>query len=201
MGRRTTWCGHRDVGQQEVQRKAVDHFAPFLPQNIHMLRHSVLRTVRRTRSMDWLALAGKVSTDGARADVARLRDLVGEIQAEHQKFSGSPAPIDFDAYRSSINTPGLVDQFEAAYNSLSFPTYANESAASALADFDAVLATAESATSASAARLAVLEGMITSAETTKTSADTTVEEVLARHPEIGEEIDEEIKKHEWWKDV
>ena len=87
--------------------------------------------------MDWLALAGKVSTDGARADVARLRDLVGEIQAEHQKFSGSPAPIDFDAYRSSINTPGLVDQFEAAYNSLSFPTYANESAASALADFDA----------------------------------------------------------------
>ena len=52
-------------------------------------------------------LQGKTSTDATCSDVARLRDLYGEINAEHKKYSGEPAAIDFDAYREAINSQVL----------------------------------------------------------------------------------------------
>ena len=70
-----------------------------------------------------------------------------------------------------------------------------------MAAFHAILESAASTTDASAARLAELESMIAEAETSKTTADTTVEEVLNRYPEIAKEIDEEVEQHLWWKDV
>ena len=170
-----------------------------------MLRQTVMRSVRAVRQVryiaDWQALQGKTSTDAARSDVARLRDLHGEINAEEKKFGGEPAAIDFDSYRASISSPGIVDEFEKAYNGLAFPTYPNESAPESMAAFDAILESAASTTDASAARLAELESMIAEAETSKTTADTTVEEVLNRYPEIAKEIDEEVEQHLWWKDV
>ena len=170
-----------------------------------MLRQSVMRSVRAVRQVrymaDWQALQGKTSTDATRSDVARLRDLYGEINAEQKKYGEEPAAIDFDAYRESINTPGLVDEFEKAYSALAFPTYPNESAPASMAAFDTILENAAATTDASAARLAELEGMISEAESTKTTADTTVEEVLNRYPEIAKEIDQEVEEHQWWKDV
>ena len=78
-----------------------------------MLRTSVLkvRQVRR-RAIDWLALAGKVSTDGARTDVNRLRDLYDEINQAAKMYESEPAAIDFAQYRKDISAPGVVDEFE-----------------------------------------------------------------------------------------
>ena len=78
-----------------------------------MLRTSILkaRQVRR-RAVDWLALAGKVSTDGARTDVNRLRDLYDEINAAAKAYEGEPAPIDFAQYRKDIQASNIVDEFE-----------------------------------------------------------------------------------------
>ena len=80
-----------------------------------MLRTSVLkvRQVRR-RAVDWLALAGKVSTDGARTDVNRLRDLYDEINAAAKMYEGEPAAIDFAQYRKDISAGGIVDEMEVS---------------------------------------------------------------------------------------
>ena len=80
-----------------------------------MLRTSILkaRQVRR-RAVDWLALAGKVSTDGARTDVNRLRDLCDEINAAAKAYEGEPAPIDFAQYRKDISASSVVDEFEVS---------------------------------------------------------------------------------------
>ena len=43
--------------------------------------------------------------------------------------------------------------------------------------------------------------MIAEAEANKTTRDTTIDDVLARHPHIAKEIDDEIENHQWWKDV
>ena len=81
----------------------------------NMLRTSILkaRQVRR-RAVDWLALAGKVSTDGARTDVNRLRDLYDEINAAAKAYEGEPAPIDFAQYRKDISASSVVDEFEVS---------------------------------------------------------------------------------------
>ena len=87
----------------------------------NMLRTSILkaRQVRR-RAVDWLALAGKVSTDGARTDVNRLRDLYDEINAAAKAYEGEPAPIDFAQYRKDIQASNIVDEFEVSTRALFF---------------------------------------------------------------------------------
>tara|TARA_B100000674_G_C37267182_1_gene657265 strand:+ start:252 stop:470 length:219 start_codon:yes stop_codon:yes gene_type:complete len=69
------------------------------------------------------------------------------------------------------------------------------------ASMDKILADASVMREESVSRLAELEGMIAEAEANKTTRDTTIDDVLARHPHIAKEIDDEIENHQWWKDV
>eukprot|EP00944_MAST-04C_sp_MAST-4C-sp1_P011397 g11397.t1 len=171
-----------------------------------MLRTSILkaRQVRR-RAVDWLALAGKVSTDGARTDVNRLRDLYDEINAAAKAYEGEPAPIDFAQYRKDIQASNIVDEFEVStpYNSIVYPEIqlSEETIAEMNASMDKILADASVMREESVSRLAELESMIAEAEANKTTRDTTIDDVLARHPHIAKEIDDEIENHQWWKDV
>ena len=89
-----------------------------------MLRTSVLKVRQvRKRAVDWLALAGKVTTDGARTDLNRLRDLYDEINAAAKMYEGEPAAIDFGAYRKDISAPGVVDEFEVRNTHISIEHY------------------------------------------------------------------------------
>ena len=89
-----------------------------------MLRTSVLKVRQvRKRAVDWLALSGKVTTDGATTDDNRLRDLYDEINAAAKMYEGEPAAIGFGAYRKDISAPGVVDEFEVRKTHISiFPT-------------------------------------------------------------------------------
>ena len=89
-----------------------------------MLRTSVLKVRQvRKRAVDWLALAGKVTTDGARTDLNRLRDLYDEINAAAKMYEGEPAAIDFGVYRKDISAPGIVDEFEVRNIHISIEHY------------------------------------------------------------------------------
>ena len=89
-----------------------------------MLRTSVLKVRQvRKRAVDWLALAGKVTTDGARTDVNRLRDLYDEINAAAKMYEGEVAAIDFAGYRKDISAPGIVDEFEVRNIHISIEHY------------------------------------------------------------------------------
>jgi len=169
-----------------------------------MLRTSVLKVRQvRKRAVDWLALSGKVSTDGARTDVNRLRDLYDEINAAAKMYEGEVAAIDFAGYRKDIRAPGIVDEFEAAYNSVVYPEIklSESTIADMNAKMDQILADASTMREESVSRLAELESMIAEAEANKTTRETTIDEVLARYPHIAEEIDDEIENHQWLKDV
>ena len=50
----------------------------------------------------------------------------------------------------------------------------------------------------SAQRLAELEELVAAAKENRTDENTTIDEVLARHPEIAAEIDQEIKEDKWY---
>ena len=168
-----------------------------------MMRQSAMMARRAlpVRAMDWNALAGKVSSDAARAEVSRLRELHGDLVSQAKAYEGAPEPIDFAHYRNVIKTPGIVDTVENAYNALTLPQFVNEVAGEADEAYKTLVSEAESAMNASAARLEELEAMIADAKTQVTTKETTVDEVLQRYPEIAKEIDQEIKEHEWWKSV
>ena len=79
-----------------------------------------------TRAMDWVALSQKVSSDQAKSEINRLRDLHADFAAMAAKIPSDPAPIDWAAYRAQIKTPGLVDTMEKEYNALNLPKFTNE---------------------------------------------------------------------------
>ena len=78
-----------------------------------------------TRAMDWVALSQKVSSDQAKSEINRLRDLHADFQSMAAKVSSEAAPIDWAAYRATIKTPGLVDTMEKEYNALNLPKFTN----------------------------------------------------------------------------
>ena len=92
---------------------------------------------------------------------------------------------------------------QQAYNSIVYPEIqlSEETIAEMNASMDKILADASVMREESVSRLAELESMIAEAEANKTTRDTTIDDVLARHPHIAKEIDDEIENHQWWKDV
>ena len=90
-----------------------------------------LRLGACTRGMDWIALSGKVSTDAAKSEVSRLRDLHSDLASYANSVADAPEPIDFSRYRNEIKTPGLVDSIEKDYNAMQLPAFENSVAAEA----------------------------------------------------------------------
>jgi hypothetical protein len=64
--------------------------------------------------------------------------------------------------------------------------------------FAKLVADAEESMNSSKARLEELEGMIEQAQAEMTTKDTTIDEVLARYPEIGAEIQDDIDNDRWF---
>ena len=60
------------------------------------------------------------------------------------------------------------------------------------------MADAETAMTASADRLVELDAMIAEAKANRTDENTTIAEILERHPEIAAEIEQEIKDDKWF---
>ena len=69
------------------------------------------------------------------------------------------------------------------------------------AAFAELNAAAEAAAAESAERIAQLDAQIESMKANKLGPDTTVEDVYAQYPEIGEEIEQEIADMDWKKDT
>jgi hypothetical protein len=151
-----------------------------------------------TRAMDWVALSQKVSSDQAKSEINRLRDLHADFQSMAAKVSSEAAPIDWAAYRATIKTPGLVDTMEKEYNALNLPKFTNAVEAEATDVFAKLVADAEESMNSSKARLEELEAMIEQAQAEMTTKDTTIDEVLARYPEIGAEIQDDIDNDRWF---
>ena len=82
-------------------------------------------TATAVRSMDWVSLSQKVTTDATKAEINRLRDLHGDLTSYANGISEKPEPIDFSHYRNTIKTAGLVDAIESDYNKVSLPKFNN----------------------------------------------------------------------------
>lgn len=167
-----------------------------------MARYRVYQASSRQMSTASLMKLGEMLTsDEARQGVNRLRLTLAEIAKLKMQYGAEPAPIDFAYYKSKLD-PLVVATFEESYATLDFP----KKAAVPLDETDAAatkehLAAADALIKESEDRIAELKNKISMMEEKMTGPTTTIADVFAQFPELEAEVDEEINKHEWYKDA
>ncbi|KAJ8609703.1 hypothetical protein CTAYLR_008442 [Chrysophaeum taylorii] len=164
-------------------------------------------TIRRgARRLSSLAKLGElVVTDDAKQEVGRLRALLGEVTKLKTKYSSDPAPIDFGYYKTKLD-PALVESIEANYASIVFPDTVEPTDAAAIASarqskLSGFMTEADALIDESQERIKELKATIDTMQAKMTGPDTCVTDVYEQYPDIEAEVDDEIKNHQWSKDV
>eukprot|EP00658_Telonema_sp_P-2_P076044 TRINITY_DN65_c0_g1_i1.p2 TRINITY_DN65_c0_g1~~TRINITY_DN65_c0_g1_i1.p2 ORF type:complete len:169 (+),score=55.43 TRINITY_DN65_c0_g1_i1:128-634(+) len=157
-------------------------------------------TMRRCApvALDWAAITSKVSTDSGRAELARLRSEIADINKALDSVPAGEASVDFDAWRARIQTPGAVDAFEKAFAGLQVPVLEDTFSAALGTKFDAAIADAETHARNSENRITELEAEIEAVQAQKLNiGDVSVEDTLAANPDIAAEIEAELAENNW----
>lgn len=156
---------------------------------------------RQVSTASLMKLGEMLTSDEARQGVTRLRLTLAEIAKLKLQYGAEPAPIDFTYYKSKLD-PSIVATFEESYAALKFPTKATVPPDPAdAAHTNDQLAAADALIKESEDRIAELQKTIAMMEEKKTGPTTTIADVFAQYPELEAEVDEEIDKHEWYKDA
>lgn len=167
------------------------------------------RSLSASAAVDWASLAAKMPAADAKAELQSLKASFDSMQAFISSNSEAPAPIDFAAYKAKLGG-GLnkaagaefVDNIEKMLPELlaEQPKFDFKS----IPEYNAAIVELEAARTADVAVLeecgAELSGLkekLALKETLMTNTETTVHDVFKMHPELEEEIDNEIANHEW----
>merc|ERR1711998_73587 len=129
--------------------------------------------------------------------VARLRAAYADIQKSIDKAPSSTPTVDFAKWKAQIKTPGVVEDFEAAYGKLSVPAMEDTFSAEVDATFATAISKATELGNASEARIKELEAQLEELNNRRDWSEVTVEEELANNPEIAAEIEKEIEENKW----
>eukprot|EP00656_Telonema_subtile_P020240 TRINITY_DN2138_c0_g1_i1.p1 TRINITY_DN2138_c0_g1~~TRINITY_DN2138_c0_g1_i1.p1 ORF type:complete len:207 (-),score=63.64 TRINITY_DN2138_c0_g1_i1:192-812(-) len=157
-----------------------------------------LRRCAQTVALDWSAISTKINTDSGRAELASLRMEIMEVNKALDKIPSGDASVDFAYWKTKIQTPGAVDQFEKAFNGLQVPVLEDTFTAALTSKFDAVIATAQEHAETSEARIKALEAEVEDVQAQKGALrNVSVEAHLAAVPELAAEIEAEIENNEW----
>lgn len=150
-------------------------------------------------SFDWDKLYQGLSSDEAKREVGALKktylDMIAKVKAVEQKQQ----PIDFAAFRKSVD-PKIVDGFEAALKALDseIPAYDGSDLKDADAAFKGLLAKAQANAEAAKKALAEIKVKEKAIEEAKERLKTaTVDEELAKNPELAMKFDKEIEDGKW----
>merc|ERR1711939_333069 len=107
------------------------------------MMRGALRSSRVVR-LDWVALGN-------------LRAAYSEIVKTTSSAPATTPQVDWAKWKATIKTPGVVDDFQAAFSKLSVPAMEDTFTAKVEADFAAALSTAEGLASTSESRIKELE--------------------------------------------
>ena len=134
-------------------------------------------------------------------NVNKFRSWVATADTQAEKYSAPPAPIDFAAAKESVRDKELVEFFEAFYNTAEIPPETHEWDKE---DKDFKLAHFEQVKEQAAVYAELKEDTLKEIEflkSTKTTEDTTIHDLMCNNPTIHEEIEDEIERREWFKDL
>mmetsp|Transcript_10047 Transcript_10047/g.19707 ORF Transcript_10047/g.19707 Transcript_10047/m.19707 type:complete len:170 (-) Transcript_10047:322-831(-) len=154
------------------------------------------------RSFDFAKMASKLKSPSAKSELSQLRGLFEDYKKQAEAASKPVEPIDWESYKKSAKmSKDLVAEMEKEYKNISYPEYEDKMAGEIEATLKSVVESASSEMEKSKKRVAELEAYLAKLEGTRTTEDTTFEEVAKAYPALDAEIKEEIKKEEYFKDT
>lgn len=134
-------------------------------------------------------------------NVNQFRSWVATADAQAEKYKSPPAGVDFKGVKESVRDKELVDMIEHFYVAAEIPpeahTWDQEDHDFKLAHFEQVKEQA----AVYAELKEDLQKEIEFQKATKTTAETTVYDLMCNNPTIHEEIEDEIERREWFKDI
>ncbi|KAK0593185.1 hypothetical protein LWI29_032495 [Acer saccharum] len=150
------------------------------------------------RTIDWDGMAKMLVSEEARKEFSALRRAFDEVNTTLQtKFSQEPEPIDWEYYRKGIG-PRLVDMYKEAYDSIEVPKYVDTVTPQYKPKFDSLLVELKEAEEKSLKESERLEKEIVDVQELKQKISTmTADEYFAKHPELKQKFDDEIRNDYW----
>lgn len=131
----------------------------------------------------------------------KLSAWVSMSDSMYEKYQSPPAPIDFGATKKTVRDKELVDMLESFYKSSTPPAETYSMPAEETAKSEETVAYLKELDAVNKELLPVLEKEIAFYETTRTSADTTLFDMKLNYPLIHEEVEDELERREWFKDI
>ncbi|KAG2633362.1 hypothetical protein PVAP13_2NG273300 [Panicum virgatum] len=150
------------------------------------------------KAIDWDGLAKMLVSEEARKEFATLRRTFEDVNHQLQtKFSQEPQPIDWEYYRKGIGSK-VVDIYKEAYESIEIPKYVDTVTPQYKPKFDALLVEMKEAEKASLKESERIEKEIAEMKEMKKKISTmTADEYFAKHPELKQKFDDEIRNDYW----
>jgi F-type H+-transporting ATPase subunit d len=150
------------------------------------------------RTIDWDGMAKLLVSDEARKEFSSLRRAFNDVNSQLQtKFSQEPEPIDWEYYRKGIG-PRLVNMYKEAYESVQIPKFEDTVTPEYKPKFDQLLVELKEAEAESLKESERLEKQIAEVQELKRKLSTmTADEYFAKHPELKQKFDDEIRNDNW----
>lgn len=134
-------------------------------------------------------------------NVNQFRAWVATADSQADKYKTAPTPIDFKSSKDTVRDKGLVDMMESFYKtakpSPEVHAWDQEEQETKLQHFEQVK---EQAAFYEDLRADLIEE-IAFQKATRMTADTTVYDLMCNNPTVHEEIEDEIERREWFKDI
>eukprot|EP00002_Diphylleia_rotans_P012801 TRINITY_DN249_c0_g2_i1.p1 TRINITY_DN249_c0_g2~~TRINITY_DN249_c0_g2_i1.p1 ORF type:complete len:161 (-),score=47.40 TRINITY_DN249_c0_g2_i1:161-643(-) len=148
--------------------------------------------------VDWVGLGSRLRDATARAELDKLRMVITDLETQHRAIASKLAPIDWDAWKATIRTPGVVDDLRKSHEAFSVPAFETSALEKRVQEvFATYKKESEEEAKFSVERLKELDAKIAALDARMALEDVTVEEELRNNPEIAREIEKEIKENNW----
>ena len=150
------------------------------------------------KAIDWEGMAKMLGSDEARKEFNTLRRTFEDVNHQLQtKFSQEPQPIDWEYYRKGIGSK-VVDMYKEAYESIEIPKYVDTVTPQYKPKFDALLVELKEAEKESLKESERIEKELAELQEMKKNISTmTADEYFAKHPEVKQKFDDEIRNDNW----
>merc|ERR1712087_139352 len=130
-----------------------------------------------------------------------FRAWVATADAQAEKYKAAPAAIDFAGAKANVRDTEMVDMLESFYKGSSVPPEVYEWDAEDKAMKTEYFAQVKEQAQVYAELKDDLQKEIEFQKSTRTTMDTTVHDLMCNNPTIHEEIEDEIERREWFKDI
>merc|ERR1711998_115110 len=147
------------------------------------------------KSMDWLGVSSKLSSEAAKKELFALRSAHSELFDKLSSVPDAPKDIDWEYWSTTIKTPGVVDGYKAAYSKIKFDALENPHIKEFDSSLGEMMKLAKAEEADADARIGELEAQLEALLTAVPTEDLTTADFLASNPAIKEEIDKELEEH------